>query len=401
MGSLRNIALAVLAISLITFVALFGRLPALRKTPVGGLQRLLCQRLPALLHALDVRITGGRMTAVCSRLVDYLLYKKNPVVLIIYLGLLTSASLLFLYNASASLPPSLLAPVLFLLPLPYLFTYLCASLHPSINASLHITRSNHADRLRDYPYDRLLFRPGQTCTTCALPKPARSKHCSLCGTCIARCDHHCPWVNNCIGRSNQRYFLALLLSLFALETYGAYLALLLLSPIFPPQQQPTPTPFWSLPDLARTAEALATAIHRGGISIAGVGLLAATTAPLPLALLVYHIYLIWAGATTNESQKWADWREDMADGVVFKARLSAVSAHERGRADREGRVVACEDGVVVEWPVRSDQVVVRTDDGRPPVGQEALWERVWGLDGVDNIYDLGFWDNLMEVLKGR
>ncbi|KAK5002662.1 hypothetical protein LTR28_011135, partial [Elasticomyces elasticus] len=135
MGSLRNIALAVLAISLITFVALFGRLPALRKTPVGGLQRLLCQRLPALLHALDVRISGGRMTAVCSRLVDYLLYKKNPVVLvsspdplprtttthhsrpeadriaqIIYLGLLTSASLLFLYNASTSLPPSLLAP---------------------------------------------------------------------------------------------------------------------------------------------------------------------------------------------------------------------------------------------------------------------------------------------------
>ena len=82
MGVLRNIINAILAISLLTFVALFGQLPALRKTPIGWLQRALCIHVPNGLKRLDSSVTGGRITNRSKRLGHYLFYEQNPVVLV-------------------------------------------------------------------------------------------------------------------------------------------------------------------------------------------------------------------------------------------------------------------------------------------------------------------------------
>jgi len=52
------------------------------------------------------------------------------------------------------------------------------------------------------------------CNQCRCYKSWRAHHCSICKRCVLKMDHHCPWMWNCVGYANYRYFFMFLVYLW-------------------------------------------------------------------------------------------------------------------------------------------------------------------------------------------
>jgi palmitoyltransferase len=47
---------------------------------------------------------------------------------------------------------------------------------------------------------------GMVCPSCVTQRKPRTIHCQVCNRCVEKFDHHCPWINNCIGAKNIGFF---------------------------------------------------------------------------------------------------------------------------------------------------------------------------------------------------
>lgn len=58
------------------------------------------------------------------------------------------------------------------------------------------------------------------CLICQVFKPERTHHCSTCKRCVLVMDHHCPWLNNCVGFRNRKTFMLLIIYAFFIGIIG-------------------------------------------------------------------------------------------------------------------------------------------------------------------------------------
>lgn len=61
-------------------------------------------------------------------------------------------------------------------------------------------------------------------TSLSEQQPMRSKHCQTCQHCVRRYDHHCPWIENCVGERNHRWFVLYLAIQLIVLLWGFHMA---------------------------------------------------------------------------------------------------------------------------------------------------------------------------------
>uniref|UniRef100_A0A453FWX0 S-acyltransferase n=1 Tax=Aegilops tauschii subsp. strangulata TaxID=200361 RepID=A0A453FWX0_AEGTS len=118
------------------------------------------------------------------------------------------------------------------------------------------------------------------CQKCSHYKPPRAHHCRVCKRCILKMDHHCIWINNCVGHENYKIFLVFVLYAATASFYS--LALMIggaLHSVPKDEQSGIDSP-------------------RKSLVICGVFVCVMTLA-LSI-LLVWHVYLILHNKTTIE-----------------------------------------------------------------------------------------------------
>ncbi|RDB14738.1 Palmitoyltransferase PFA3 [Hypsizygus marmoreus] len=123
-------------------------------------------------------------------------------------------------------------------------------------------------------------KPGSWCRKCWAPKPERTHHCSACGRCVLKMDHHCPWLGSkCIGHRTYPAFLHFLCTVSLLATYIAVMSIFAL---------------WYAFNNAYTVNA-DTPIHE--LFLAAAGLIFSLVVG---SFFLYHVYLVSTNQTTIE-----------------------------------------------------------------------------------------------------
>jgi hypothetical protein len=321
---LRSAAIASGAVGVVGLFAVCGNRGFLAHTPIGWLH----QALLSLGSRAGTCLCQNRAVKAVSH---YVFESPNPLLQLVWVGLVGGGYLLFLRDIYPHMGPDLLPTHVWLSHLLVAGTFgsfylVCAS-DPGV-----VDQRRAAEHAASYPFDGLLYKP-KKCDTCLVERPARAKHCRICNQCVARFDHHCPWINGCVGERNVRWFLLFLFATAFICLYEAWLSYRLCThaydAIAADYAQRVRHHNRSTGSSYSTAMpgqyALGALMRDFGLAVP-LGLFCFLMGLVVLAFACYHVYLVVRNTTTNETFKWSDVHDWLASVSRRRQRRAQVLA---------------------------------------------------------------------------
>lgn len=308
----------ILVVAFFIYVFLFGQSDFHRDGIVGRIYVFLSDTLWEKLGKVMGRVFGEKSVVWCSKMWDYVANQPNPLTQIFYLSLILPGYIIFNLCAVPYFPDGLEGDTLvwrfrkFMVPA-WTAVTLTSFLLASLSDPGVITAENIDEFKDEYPRDDVLYKEEKVCNTCGFVRPPRSKHCRKCNLCIAALDHHCPWVNNCIGERNMRWFILFLFCTAVFTGYGAYLGFIVSRNILREDGLFDPDAYVKVKDgsfipvtwpirimyLMNVSKFLPALVLFGGVMSVFL-----------FGFIFYQLWHIGRGMTTTETFKWDDIRKE-------------------------------------------------------------------------------------------
>ncbi|CAK9044816.1 Probable protein S-acyltransferase 17 (Probable palmitoyltransferase At3g04970) (Zinc finger DHHC domain-containing protein At3g04970) [Durusdinium trenchii] len=270
------------------------------------LYRIFCMHVPRLLKKALEKCFGKRAPACLDAAWVYVCYTSNPLVQLFYLLVVVGSYATFVAYSHPHLPNRFISSIHKYIGFG-IFSLCLAVWWRACTTDPGTVTAENVDLVCDvWKWDELIFHMSK-CRSCDLVKPARSKHCSLCQRCVARFDHHCIWINNCVGVGNHRYFLGFLGIHLVICFYGFGLTATILYEIVVSKELFSAV--FVRPDTQERFTATKLMVGQYLLATEGmvvfICVLCCIMGIVLFGFFGWHLYLVRSGTTTNEMSKWS------------------------------------------------------------------------------------------------
>lgn len=394
--NLITILVAYLAFAAVfVYVLIMGPHPYHRNGIVGRAHRMITNA-PSVVGKVVCRVLacgnkdkGDRMF---SKFEDRVMNRRHPTLQIFYLGIMAGSFYIFFTYVYPRLPIEggsrevmTVASALGIA----VYVTACVKDPGTVMTKAQLASAPEWKRKREerlnkrYVPDGTLFDGGD-CSTCEVKKPARSKHCRICGHCVRRFDHHCAWLNQDVGEGNLVWFHAFLVWHVLLSwTYAGLSSLVLLSWI--EHEGLWDAQFMSADGKRTNATGYVVAMYTvaNHPAICALIVFALIVGVMLFVFWLSHLASAWRSQTSNEKFKSQDYR----DFLQFEFR--------RQLRERNGAAKPVDKQSPSDEAFERAAQDLETDKLTPEIVRREIQR-------VEQVYSLGSrWRNVLDMLNVR